>query len=310
MIGLVAVFLLAALPFAVEWSRVPVRRRRAGRVPGEIVALPGGATHVIRDGPDDGSDDGPVAVLVHGLTTPSCVWAGIAPLLVQAGYRVIRYDLFGRGLSDRPFGRQDTGFFLAQLDALLRREKVAAPYVLVGYSMGGAIAAAKAAEAPGDVAALVLIAPTGLADAVMPRILRVPVLGDWMMWVFGGPLLRRRMRSDPGEASVIPDLPRREAAETRTRGYLRSVLSSIRRAVSRDMSREHRAVARAGVPVLAIWAGRDRSVPLSSAGRLAELNGEARHHQIDDAGHGLPHTRPGEVAAAILRFLARPSDGG
>ncbi|MDJ1009397.1 MAG: alpha/beta hydrolase [Paracoccaceae bacterium] len=305
MIGLLVLALLIALPLAAERSRAPVSERRRPGVPGEMVPLRGGATHVVREGPEDG----PVAVLVHGLTTPSYVWAGIAPLLARAGYRVIRYDLYGRGFSDRPLGRQDAAFFVDQLDGVLAHENVTPPFVLVGYSMGGAIAAAKAAADPGDIAALVLVAPIGLGHVAMPRLARVPVLGDWAMWVFGGTLLRRRMAGEPREASAIPDLPAREAAETRTRGYLRSVLSSIRRTVLRDFSAEHRAIAGAGLPVLAIWAGQDRSVPLASAGRLAEINPDAWQHQIDAAGHGLPHTRPGEVAAETLRFLSQRSGG-
>lgn len=304
MTTLLAVLLaLLALPLAAEALRVPVARRRARGVRGKVAALPGGATHLIAEGPEDG----PVAVLVHGLTTPSYVWSGIAPQLVRAGYRVVRYDLYGRGLSDRPVGRQDAAFFLAQLDTVLAHEKVARPYVLAGYSMGGAIVAAQAARAPDDIAALVLVAPTGLGRVALPRLARVPVLGDWAMWVAGGWLMRRRTQGVPAEASVISDLPARDAEEARTRGFARSVLSSMRRLVAADLSAEHAAIARAGVPVLAIWAERDLAVPLASAGRLAELNPDAWQHQVDGAGHGLPHTRPGEVGAEVLRFLAARS---
>ena len=298
------VLALVALPLLAEGRRVPVSRRRRRGVPGEMVALPRGQTHVVREGPEDG----PVVVMIHGITTPHYVWAGVAPLLAQAGYRVIRYDLFGRGFSDRPAGRQDAAFFIAQLDALLLREEVAGPYALVGFSMGGAIAVSKAAEARDEVAALALVAPTGLAPAAAPAILRIPVVGDWVMWICGGWLQVRRLAALQDGPSAIPDYLRREAEEARTRGYARSVLSALRRLVLRDFSAEHAAVAEAGTPVLAIWATKDRSVPLSSAGRLAELNSNAWQHQIDGAGHGVPHTRPGEVAAELIRFLGAHSD--
>lgn len=297
---------LVALPLVAEWGRMPVGRRRRRGVPGEVVTLPGGRTHVVREGPEDG----PVVVMIHGITTPHYVWAGVAPLLAQAGYRVIRYDLFGRGFSDRPIGRQDAAFFTAQLDALMLREEVEEPYALVGFSMGGAIAVTKAAQSPDDVTALALVAPTGLAPAAAPAFLRIPVLGDWVMWICGGWLQIRRLAAMQQEPSAIPDYLKREADEARTRGYARSVLSALRRLVLRDLAAEHAAVAEAGTPVLAIWATNDQSVPLRSAGRLAELNPNAWQHQIEGAGHGVPHNRPGEVAAELIRFLGAHSDRG
>ncbi|MEL7026023.1 MAG: alpha/beta fold hydrolase, partial [Pseudomonadota bacterium] len=242
---LILALVLIAIPVGVEWSRTRVATKRKAGVPGELVDLPTGKTHVLIEGPEDG----PAAVLVHGLTTPAYVYAGIAPQLVRAGFRVIRYDLYGRGLSDKPVGRQDARFFVDQLNAVLDHARVATPYLLVGYSMGGAIVATKAAEEPEDIDGLVLIAPTGFRRANMPRLAEVPVIGDWVMWVFGGILLRRRMAGPPDTASVIPDMAAREGEETRTRGYLPSVLSSIRNLVQQDLSDEHRAIVSSGLPV-------------------------------------------------------------
>ena len=296
---LVILIALCAMPLLAEATRMSVAKKRQQGVPGELVDLPKGTTHIQRDGPEDG----PVVVLVHGLTTPAYLFAGVVPMLGAAGYRVIRYDLWGRGFSDCPIGRQDGDYFLDQLNAVLDHEEVAGPFVLVGYSMGGAIAALTAAADPGEIAALALVAPTGLGPANVPKLTRWPILGDWVMWVLGGVLLRRRLKGDGFKASVVTDLPKLEARETRTRGYLPGVLSSMRQLVTRDMAPEHTRIAAAGAPVLAIWGEADRSVPLSSMARLAEVNGQAWHHQVDGADHGLIHNRPGEVGAEILRFL-------
>lgn len=305
MIFLAIVVALCALPLLAEALRMSVAKKRMGGVPGALATLPKGLTHIQRDGPEDA----PVVVLVHGLTTPAYLFAGVVPMLVAAGYRVIRYDLWGRGLSDSPIGRQDGAYFLDQLNAVLDHEEVPGPFVLVGYSMGGAIAALKAATDPGEVAALALVAPTGLGPANVPKLTRWPILGDWVMWVFGGVLLRRRLKGAGFTASVVTDLPKLEAREARTRGYLPGVLSSMRQLVARDMAPEHAKIAAAGVPVLAIWGEADASVPLSSMARLAEVNPDAWHHQVDGADHGLVHNRPGEVGAEILRFLKARSGG-
>ncbi len=302
---LIVAVCLFALPLVVEALRVPVTVRRKGKVPGELVALSRGVTHIIADGPEDG----PVVVLVHGLTTPTYLFGGVIPQLVKAGYRVVTYDLYGRGLSDRPIGKQNAQFFVDQLNEVLAHAGVAGPYVLVGYSMGGAIAATKAAETPEVVSKLVLVASTGLSRANTPKLAEWPIIGDWVMWVLGGWLLRRRLASPSFTASVVPDLPDREARETRTKGYLPGVLSSIRQMVQTDLSPMHEKIADAGIPILAIWGAADKSVSLKSMARLAELNPAAWHHQIDDGDHGIIHNRPGEVGAEILRFLKAKSGG-
>lgn len=305
MMVLFVVIAVLALPLLAEMTRMSIRRKRAGGVPGELIALPKGVTHVRRDGPEDG----PVVILVHGLTTPTYLFAGITPMLVRAGYRVISYDLWGRGFSDCPIGRQDGAYFLDQLNAVLDHEEVPGPFVLVGYSMGGAIAALKAAADPGEIKALALVAPCGLGPANVPKLTSWPIIGDWVMWIFGGVLLRRRLKGPGFVASVVTDLPKLEARETRTRKYLPAVLSSMRLLVRRDLTAEHKEIAKANVPVLAVWGGADASVPLSSMARLAEVNAQAWHHQIDGADHGLIHNRPGEVGAEILRFLKAHSGG-
>ena len=69
---------------------------RAG-VPGRFVTLSRGVTHVDVRGPDSGR----TVVLVHGFSVPYYIWDSTATALAAQGYRVIRYDLYGRGWSDR-----------------------------------------------------------------------------------------------------------------------------------------------------------------------------------------------------------------
>jgi len=55
---------------------------QAGRA--KVVSTPGGFTLL------DVQGEGPPVVLVHGMISPSLVWDRVVPLLVAAGYRVIR----------------------------------------------------------------------------------------------------------------------------------------------------------------------------------------------------------------------------
>ncbi|WP_150122055.1 alpha/beta fold hydrolase, partial [Sulfitobacter sp. HI0129] len=94
------------------------------------------------------------------------------------------YDLYGRGYSDRPRTRQDAQFFHRQLRELLDHVGVGDDITLIGYSMGGAIATSFAAEHPGRIQQLVLLAPAGMrvpAGRMINIIRSSPLLGDWLM---------------------------------------------------------------------------------------------------------------------------------
>src|SRR5690606_10187131 len=129
---------------------------------------------------------------------------------------------------------------------------------------------------------------------------RVPWLGDWAMIVLGGWQMRRQR---PVAGSTVPDLAARQAAETRTRGYLRSVLSSQRNMLAERLDEEHAELGRMHVPVLAVWGAEDRVIPSPAQGELGRLNRDARQVTIEGAGHGLVHTHPQQIASAISGFL-------
>ena len=295
---LVAVATLAALPFLAEWLRTPVTKARHDTTDG-FAATSDGQTRYRWSG----IEGKPVMVLIHGLTGPSFLWDGLAPLLAANGARVLSYDLYGRGLSDRPRTAQTRDFFIRQLHDLLQSQRVEGEVTLIGYSMGGAIATVFATTAPDRVARLILIAPSGLARnartaAELCR--RIPGLGDWAMTVFGGIALRQEPVAEP---SSVPDLKARLAGEPRIRGNLRSILSSMRNLLVERLDEEHALVSERNLPVLAIWGEVDQTIPLHATDELAEINPDARQVMIADADHGLIHTHPAEINQAIQAFL-------
>ncbi|KAJ7164517.1 hypothetical protein C8R46DRAFT_1193121, partial [Mycena filopes] len=64
---------------------------------------------------------GKKVVLIHGLSIPALVFARLVPLLAGAGYRVLLYDLYGRGYLDAPRGATyDAQLYVTQLAPLLQ----------------------------------------------------------------------------------------------------------------------------------------------------------------------------------------------
>jgi pimeloyl-ACP methyl ester carboxylesterase len=108
---------------------------RAGAPGGASFDSPDGATHYEVAGPDTGR----VVVMVHGFSVPMYIWDSTFIALGNAGYRAVRYDVYGRGYSDRPDGAYDGAMFDRQLDDLLDSLHVTGPVDLMGLSYGGFI---------------------------------------------------------------------------------------------------------------------------------------------------------------------------
>jgi pimeloyl-ACP methyl ester carboxylesterase len=141
-----------------------------------------------------GSDTTETIVLVHGFSVPSYVWGPTFNAISDAGFRVLRFDMFGRGLSDRPRVRYDRDFYVHHVGELLDSLRITQPVTLVGLSMGGAVVAAFAAEHPERVNDVVLIDPT-----TQPRdigIFKYPIIGGWVANTFWMPEAAERQLDD------------------------------------------------------------------------------------------------------------------
>ncbi len=292
---LVAIAAVAILPIYQEARRSPVTESERATAPGECVTLTQGQTYIRWHGPVRG----PVIVAIHGLTTPSAVFDDLAGFLGKLGYRVLTYDLYGRGLSDRVPGPQNAAFFLRQLDDLLADQGLREDVILMGYSMGGAIATAFAAAQPHRVERVILLAPAGLAlneTQFWQFARRTPVLGDWLAHSFGASHLA-------AEVAIGQPMEKVQRQELTRRGYLSAVLSSRRHFLSASQEPAHRFLGKENVPVAAIWGGQDSVIPLRALGDLAQWNRNAVHEVVADADHSLPWRN----AAAVTEFLrSRP----
>lgn len=125
--------LVVALPWIMEALRRPMNERARGDAPGAFAQLSAGNTHYQWHGPRSTR----ILVLVHGLSSPSWVFDGLIRGLLAMRYRVLSYDLYGRGFSDRPRDNQTLEFHARQLGELLDAVGVQVPVTLMGYSMGG-----------------------------------------------------------------------------------------------------------------------------------------------------------------------------
>ena len=318
------VLFLVAAPFIIEFLRPRMNSYRRIFAPGEFSRLSMGLTHYLWQGPKDGQ----IVVCVHGLTTPSFVWNPIASALSEQGYRVLSYDFPGRGYSDRPTGIQNCDFFIAHLDELLESQGVAHPFILCGYSMGGAIAAAYGSRYPKKVKRLALLAPAGIGHDLGPLskfAVKYGFLGKWLFYAVYPMSLRKSIAAEwhlktpsiaatllVAKVTIAPErhlkspfsrIPYLQIEETRLKGFTPSVLSSLRAMICENLQSAHREIAKNGPPLLAIWGDRDDVIPIQGMETLAKWNPDAHQEVVENAGHSLAYTHHTEVVRAVCKFL-------
>jgi pimeloyl-ACP methyl ester carboxylesterase len=251
---------------------------------GSYVALPGGVTHYELSGPVDG----PVVVLIHGGTIPLFTWDAQMPPLRDAGFRVLRYDHFGRGYSDRPKVTYDRAVYRKQLEDLLAALDIEGPVNLLGVSFGATIAATYAKAHPERVAKLVLIAP--VVDYAEGKALfglaKVPLLSEWYARVFSG--------ADPSYAQRFEE-------QTRFEGYEQALLSMSR---TDALTSYHDTYASLGdQQTLLLWGSEDSEIPREHMEFLQQNLGDVSFVELEGAGHGVTIQRKEEVNRQIVEFL-------
>jgi len=251
---------------------------------GSFIKLPCGETHYELKG------SGEAVVLVHGYATPYFIYDKIFDFLVEKGYKVLRYDLFGRGLSERVSGDYTPALFARQLkeltDALLPGER----FFLFGTSMGGAIVTAYAAKYPKKIKKLFLLAPAGMeynAPFYM-KMAQKPLLGEVMFCTLGGKLLLNGSCSELIFSRDQTDYYLEKFAEgARYKGFLKATLSSLRNTLMRpDVTvANYVKTAENGVPVCTIWGTADKTMPYYQSKQLLKIFPDMHFYTFSNSGH-------------------------
>ncbi|WP_234417050.1 alpha/beta fold hydrolase [Loktanella sp. Alg231-35] len=101
-----------------------------------------------------GPEKAPCVVLIHGLGLSRQLWDMHLPAL--AGYRVLRYDLYGHGDSAPAPSPATLTLFARQIAGLLAQEDIARAHI-VGFSIGGMINRRFAMDYPDKAASLAIL---------------------------------------------------------------------------------------------------------------------------------------------------------
>ncbi|MFP4500083.1 MAG: alpha/beta fold hydrolase [Candidatus Hydrogenedentota bacterium] len=267
-----------------------------------FVRLSGGYTHFEGTGPPDGC---PV-VLVHGFSSPMFIWDHQVAALAGAGFHVLRYDLYGRGYSDRPAGCYDEDRFDRQLLDLLDSQHLHGPVDLIGLSMGGAIAVHFTDRHPERVRRLGLIAPAGMMSLpAASKLLLVPGLGWWILRVFGDGIITRQMpRGLAGDTDCLHRFVSAYEQQLRFRGYKRSLQNSMKNYDLAHMDPVYRRVGQQrGRTGILLWGTADTVVDYGLHERVRGYIPWLTFHPVPGGGHATNYADASQVNPALVAFL-------
>lgn len=266
---------------------------------GEFIQLSDGVTHYDLGGPDTAR----TVVLVHGFSVPMYIWDSTAVALRDAGFRVLRYDMFGRGLSDRPDASYDGTFHANQLRELLDSLGIREPVDVVGLSFGGPVSAYFTTQHRARVRTLTLMDPATRSGSP-PSWLGWPVVGHWVWQVSRAPSAAQGQPSDFLHPERFPDWVSRYEPQMRYKGFGRALRRSVLNTGASNLDSLYDAVGATGVPAMLIWGKQDNTTPISAADALIPRIPGILFLPVDSAGH-LPAMEQGwAVHPALLAFFA------
>jgi pimeloyl-ACP methyl ester carboxylesterase len=285
-----------------EHDRLDDAARKAA--PGKFVRLNDGVTHYKFDGPDTGR----TVVLVHGFSVPMYIWDSTAIAVSKAGYRVLRYDEFGRGWSDRPAIDYTADVYDRQLLELLDSLHIS-KVDLGGVSMGGWVTGTFAGRHPDRVRSLILVDPVAGARATslpfMTRVRFTPYIGAYVFQTSDVPGMAGGQSGDFLHPERFPDWADRYAQQVRFRGFGHALLSTREQQSRVAMDSVYQTVAKAGMPVLLVWGTKDQTVPFVRNEVVRKAIPRAEFHPIEDAAH-LPILEQAALTdSLILAFLGK-----
>ena len=299
-LSLIVLFLAGAAAYGAWKNPEKATLDAAARTgsPGQFIALSHGMTHYELVGPDSGR----LVVLVHGFSVPYYIWDSTIVALKDAGYRVLRYDLYGRGWSDRPDVDYDGALYDDQLGELLDSLHITAPIDLVGLSFGGFVTAHFVAGHAGRIRTLILVDPMSQRSE-LPWTLGLPIIGPWLWQVTAVPGMADNQLTDFLHPEHYPTWADQYRPQMRYRGFGRALLSSAVMASRLDFDSLYAGVARTGVPVMLIWGKQDQTIALALSEVVRRNIPSAIFVPVDSAGH-LPHIEQAQlVNARLAAFL-------
>ena len=290
---------------ATYWAKDPERRTlddaARSQAPGRFVHLADGVTHYELAGPDAG----PVVLFASAFSVPGFISDPLFQQLADSGFRVVRFDYYGRGWSDRLDTVYDQDLFVRQMAGLLDSLGITAPVALAGVSYGAAMVTSFADRHPDRVRAIVYLDPVFNNGRQLPPRERSRAAWDYYMVLRGG---SDEMAEGQLYDFLYPERHPDYVARYRVQQQFKGTREAWRRtraaiAVAPDQMDQLRRVGSNPRPVLVIWGRQDPVAPFSESAGVMSTLPRGTLVPVDSAGHMSHADQPGIVVPAVVAFL-------
>lgn len=261
---------------------------------------------------EDGPKNAPTVVLVHGLGDKAAHdWDSLTRVLSRE-FRVIRFDLPGFGRSSKANAAYTPDNYASLIRYLVERHIRAEPFLLIGHSMGGAIAMRYAARYSQSVSGLVLIDVPGILHrSVYSRHLARQGLGSMvpgLSYVPKDPMenLLSSAISSVEKKRLMPELVLQFPL---TRQKLLNGEPARIAGLALALEDFTRDIVTIQTPTRLLWGERDTVAPLRTGRLLAAMLPQSQLTVFEGSGHVPMDDVPEQFNKTVLDFLRSPKAG-
>ena len=300
----VIVFAINGLFLIADTERYTLDEAARKNVSGSFVQLTDGITHYELAG----SETGKVVVLVHGFSVPYYIWDSTFLKLVDEGYRVLRYDEYGRGFSDRPDKVYEASLLRQQLEELLTALNIQSVHAIAGLSFGGPVVTDFAIHHPNQVDKVILVDPFFPLESAEPTKPSYPESFMRFMMALSPEDMVNGQLTDLKYPERFPQWADQYKVQMQYKGFRHALISTrLHYATPEKMRANYKELDEQHKPILLIWGKEDNTTPFSSSDELRKIV-QTEFMPVDDAAH-LPHMEKASgVNARIIEFLKTVSD--
>ena len=233
---------------------------------------------------DIGNKDDPAIIVIHGATLPSEGFIGFCSGLSAKRYRVICYDQYGRGYSDRPITNYNMQLYTEQLRELLDFLDIK-DAILYGSSMGAPIAINFSNNYSERILAIGLQVPLVHSNSKVLGLIKVPVVGNLFLRTFGIPFAKNRAEQWAHENEGQGEFINRYITQLSLPGTEYSLLSSIRNIANKDFLPDYKIFSESNIPIHIAYASDDDEIDPKTVDEVLKLIPDADTF-VFTGGHG------------------------
>ena len=246
-------------------------------------------------------------ILIHGYTASVYVWKTVAPMLADAGFRVIAIDLLGFGYSEKPSWFDYSIQSQARMVSRFMNRLGIGKATIVGSSYGGAVALDLTLDNAESVEKLVLVDAVcndELKDHPLLKLASLRGIGETMtpFLLDSKAFLRMRMRGTLAKANhamITDDRIESIRRPLRAADGPRSVLATSRHWSANRLEQDAHLI---NQQTLIIWGDQDTVIPIKNGYKLHEEMLNSRFVILKDCGHVPPEEKSEIFAELVSEF--------